>query len=1077
MANFFGDMLERQAKVETPKWIDDIQFRKVVTPKLNVEFDTNTILQKNVTANRIENVGNIRELKVTLTDKQLQVFAINELAKTLRGRHYKVTANVKDGVAVCNVNFENNPFEYEFVYNDIDGVITPSKTFTARCGEDVEEYPFNNAGIEDSFEDSKNIDTKKSIKTKNARSDYSIITRYEIVQRCNNKLTLAKELIEKNIKEENIVAVGSNEYASIYDVNMLFPDMREGMEKQASHTFNYVDNKVSERINEKKTANRLAIEAISRMNENFHIDKIVSASRDNDTFKVKSVIAHNNIRDEYTFVFDISKEKIANLAGIEDESNLYSVNQLVNKFKEEDANVAEYISESEPTVDGYVYSINQITKRLSKYISKDNVNDLINDWFANKKVSRITDDKIASKYSVSELIRTAKFLSKDDISDIQEQQKKFGENERFYFYEVQDGDTRNELANKAREDYKSSLVHKISKYFSNFDVDVLGGGELAIRFNSPDGKNRTVSAYEEDGDVYCRVGENTYALNKLQDMFKTSELLSVYATPQNENLSQNNKLIISKKQFTNKLKDYLTSEQVNKFIEDLVSDDKLHVVGMDKYASVYSFNQLLNEYTKPINKNIKAENIEKSNRTTLMELVRNYIADGDTRTSIALSNSEKKYSDIYNRVAKYISDFKLNVLGGNKVVISFVSKDGKQRNIYASYDNNNIMCVVGNKEIPIKNLADRFKTNPVLKQYVADGTPNESDRIIISKRMIHKYLEDILNENDIDDFVSEQVSNNNLIPLTGDNRIFASEMSFEDLIRNCNCDVDKALRKNNLLKKSKVEDKKFDLEDVQDCDTRNAKKILTEADFKVQFNNALPDNIECVEFNDISVSDVYARCTASVFNKTNGLIITANFDMRVHDGMINTDSISNLDYMFNLSTVNKHYNKFNDVSDHNHKVIISKRVLKEKLEKIANLDNIDAVIKQWEDTNKIVSISDDKFVSEYSVEDLISSSNIVAYSDDEVQARYNKSKINTLVVPKEYHVQDSDIKILSNVTDGKTKDHLNDIKNECNSMLDELVAKNMVTSSRVSKIREAINNAEDYTELDDISKNINRYME
>jgi len=44
-------------------------------------------------------------------------------------------------------------------------------------------------------------------------------------------------------------------------------------------------------------------------------------------------------------------------------------------------------------------------------------------------------------------------------------------------------------------------------------------------------------------------------------------------------------------------------------------------------------------------------------------------------------------------------------------------------------------------------------------------------------------------------------------------------------------------------------------------------------------------------------------------------------------------------------------------------------------------------------------------------------------------------------------------------------------------MLDELVAKNMVTSSRVSKIREAINNAEDYTELDDISKNINRYME
>ena len=530
-------------------------------------------------------------------------------------------------------------------------------------------------------------------------------------------------------------------------------------------------------------------------------------------------------------------------------------------------------------------------------------------------------------------------------------------------------------------------------------------------------------------------------------------------------------------QFANKLKDYLTTEQVNELIQNLISDGKLVDIGSDKYASKYSFNQLLNEYTNPIDKEIKAHNLVKSNRTTLMKLVRNYINDGDTRTAVALNNVEKEYTRLYDEISKYVNNFKLNVLGGNKAIIAFVSEDGKNRNVVIGYDNNDIMCVVGNKEIPIKNLADRFKTNPVLKQYVADGTPNESDRIIISKRMIHKYLEDILNEDDIDDFVSEQVSNNNLIPLTGDNRIFASEMSFEDLIRNCNCDVDKALRKNNLLKKSKVEDKKFDLEDVQDCDTRNAKKILTEADFKVQFNNALPDNIECVEFNDISVSDVYARCTASVFNKTNGLTITANFDMRVHDGMINTDSISNLDYMFNLSTVNKHYNKFNDVSDHNHKVIISKRVLKEKLEKIANLDNIDAVIKQWEDTNKITSVSDDKFVSEYSIEDLISSSNIVAYSDDEVQSRYNKSKINTLVVPKEYHVQDSDIKILSNVTDGKTKDHLNDIKNECNSMLDELVAKNMVTSSRVSKIREAINNAEDYTELDDISKNINRYME
>ena len=1069
-------MLERKIEVETPKWIDDIQFRKVVTPKLDVEFDDNVIRQKNVTANRIENIGNVRELKFTLTDKQLKVFAINELAKFLRGRHYKVTANVQNGIAVCDVNFENNPFEYQFVYNDIDGVITPQKTFVAKIGDEVCEYPFSNAGVEDSFEDSKNIDSKKSIKAKNARSEYSIITRYEIVQRCNNKLTLAKELIEKNIQEDNIVAVGSNEYASVYDVNMLFPDMRDGMEKQASHAFNYVDNKVSERINEKKTANRLAIEATSAMNENFSIDKIVSASRDGNTFKVKSIVAHNNIRDEYTFTFDIVKEKIAGLTEIEDDVSCYTVQQLLDKFSKEDAEVAEYISDEEPMADGYVYSINQITKRLSKYVPKSDVTKLIQDWFETNKVSRITSDKIASKYSVSELIRTAKFLSKDDIEDIQKQQRKFGENERFYFYEVQDGDTRNELAKKARDDYKNSLVKKIEKYFSNFDVEVLGGGEITIRFNSPDGKNRSVSAYVEDGDIYCYVGENTYALNKLQDMFKTSDLLSAYAIPQNENLSQEHKLIISSMQFANKLKDYLTTEQVNELIQNLISDSKLIEIGSDKYASKYSFNQLLNEYTKSVDKEIKAHNLVKANRTQLMELVRNYINDGDTRTAIALNNVEKEYARLYDNISEHMGNFKLNVLGGNKAVIAFVSEDGKNRNIVVSYDDKNVICKVGSKEIPIQQLANRFKANPVLKKYTADNTPNEFEKVIISKRMIHKYLEDILHEDDIEDFVNAKVTENKLIPLTSDNRIFASTQSFEDLVRECDCNVDESLRQENLMKKSKVEDKKFDFEHVDDCDTRNAKKSLTEADFKVQFVKALPENMECVNFGDISVSDVYARCTADVFNKTNGLTITASFDMQVNNGVVNTESINNIDYMFNLSTINNSYNKFHEVTQHNHKMIISKRVLIDKLKKIANLDNIDSVIKQWEDTNKIESISDDKFASEYSIEDLISISNLAAYSEDEVKSHFDKSKVNTLVVPKEYHTQDSDIKILSNIEDGKSDEHLNNIKQRCNEILDMLVEQNKVTSNRVNAIRESIENANDFTELDAISKNINRYV-
>lgn len=102
-------------------------------------------------------------------------------------------------------------------------------------------------------------------------------------------------------------------------------------------------------------------------------------------------------------------------------------------------------------------------------------------------------------------------------------------------------------------------------------------------------------------------------MNKLQEMFKTSELLSAYAIPQNENLSQKHKLIISSMQFANKLKDYLTTEQVNELIQNLISDGKLVDIGSDKYASKYSFNQLLNEYTNQL--------IKKSKHIILLNLI------------------------------------------------------------------------------------------------------------------------------------------------------------------------------------------------------------------------------------------------------------------------------------------------------------------------------------------------------------------------------------------------------------------------------------------------------------------------
>lgn len=1075
MLNEVDGKLLTNPKVNVPDWIDNIKFNNPVERKMNIEFDNHTINRKHIIAERNNDLGNVREMKFSFNEKQLQVFAMNELSKFLKKYRYTANASVDNDKVVIKATLLNNPLEYTFTYNDDNGKIVANKIFTTKIASIVNEYPYSEAGLEDSIEDSQTVDLNKPTKVKQASYQYTVMTRYEILQRCNNRLSLAKELIEKNVKEGNIVAIGSNEYASTYDINYLFPDTREQFAGEVSHTAEFVNNRVAKASYENKSANRLAIEASNIINRTFNVYKVVNASRDNDNLYITSVINHNNMRDSYGFVFNIENEKVAKLQYIEDEQmNRFTVAQLLQKFGNDDKEIKEYLNGKDNQIaGGYVYSAKELKAQLHNYISSENINQMIQDWEENNLVTKLNSTTYASNKSLSELVRGTKFRSKNEIENIKKAKIRFGNDDKFYSYETKDNDTRTQQAIKNIEAYKEAVVAQVNHKFKNCDVKMLSKDKFVLSFINSNNKKRIVSGYIKKGNILCKAGTKYVNLDELKTMFTRSKLLSAYVKDTDVDISKDKKIIISHKQFVNNLKDYLTEEQTNQLINDLVNSKKIAKINSNTYVANTSFNNLLNSYTKDIDKNLKTYNLEKANRTTLSELVRHYISDNDTRTQEALDKKEQYFVKAYNLIGKYLNDFDLTMLDNQNMIIAFKAKDNKKRNIVAKIDNEHVYCKINDKMIEIKDLANRFKNSKILSAYLKENNSDSHNKVIISKRNFHEKLFNILPEEDIDTMIDELVKKNVITKISS--TLYASEQSFEDLMRSSNLNVSEGLKEDNLSKANKVADKELEAEYIDDTDTRNVEKRLTVSEFKSQFSNALPKHLECIKFDSIKMDENNVRCTAQIFNKNNGLSITAKFDMGIENGLVNTESEKDLDSLFELSTINKTYNEYSSNKHEKHNIILSKREMLNKMKKIANEKDILNTISKWEKTNKISKINSDKYASQYSFEELLSLSDLNAYDKETIDNQFKKAQINGLAIPKEYHIQDSDSKDIKNISDGKSKEYFKQLHSKAQYRLSSLIGKNKISKTRVDLLQKELNQADNFEQLDEFNKKLNRY--
>ena len=224
-----------------PKWMEDFRdnAEDIINNKksIEIEFDKKGKFQEKTYGERPELDSSLRKIEAGYNENRMIIESKIELAKFLKGKYYKTTTKTAGNKAYLNTTIDGLQANFCFEYEFENGKIKQAQSFTVNDAE----YPFNKAGFEESIQDLKNGELKKSVQ-KVASSRGFIINREDIIRRYNGQIRLATNAIEKYLNDGTIVGVSSNSYGTFYDPDELFPQLQKEIPQDKLGSFEYVDN-------------------------------------------------------------------------------------------------------------------------------------------------------------------------------------------------------------------------------------------------------------------------------------------------------------------------------------------------------------------------------------------------------------------------------------------------------------------------------------------------------------------------------------------------------------------------------------------------------------------------------------------------------------------------------------------------------------------------------------------------------------------------------------------------------------------------------------------------------------------
>lgn len=973
-------------KNNIPNWLDEMSI-----PVNNNQDNELNILQNDLvreaafnaypSVNRTNVSNELRDMSPDKNSSQLILLAKVELAKFLSGKHYTVQAKEVRGKLgndiELDVEISNIPAKFIFKYNNKGSRLAQNNVFTiANIQNDTSqeaEYPWSAAGFREALDDLRTGHLKTADKAKTYQA-YTI-TLSEVMKRYNGNIRQAMDRVKELLASQEIIGVGSNEFASVYAMDSLFPRLEKVGTVDNAPTFEFVKNIQHVAVKPYSSGEKLVTEAASKLKDLVEDFQIISSFRQDDNLIVNAKILNNGITKVAAFNFDISNDKLDQLNFVQSEGKKIDLTKqnntdLFNTYQQRNISINNKVNQQ------IILTKSDIYNKLANVVDKSVIDQLIINWESRNLIWPITTDKFSSEYSFNDLLNQVdtKVLSEQEVKALLQLANKHESN--FNRINQKDTGVRNDDEFAIIQQLRlSSLYNRLSQYLDNFTIiEVNDDVTKAILMNfSERGKEKIVVNATYKGNVLDKL--KLLGSKVFTDSLKQYKLISKHNTFAKAIFSEKNLFSLLQPLFDN----------VSKVIELIKENFDLVDIGNGFFASKVPLSVILNyldkqQLIKPKDEEARKLFLEKLNRN---ESNFNRVDQKDTgvRNDYELVSSNiLRLASMYNYLSTKLDNFTLVGINdtAEQVTLNVDTEHGiEQLTITAQYKDNTL------KKIQIPKLANNSIALGLYKKAFKINRPITA-KSIFNINMLKTIYSSIFKDTDkaiqltLDKFAS---------PLQGN--YYASSMPIASIIHKLsdNLEILTEEERNNLLNRSsKINDKIITAAYLKDSGHRNINQAIYSSSIRLaNVHHALVRNNDKFKITSFNDDITQVELTTNNILGTSKQLYEIEYEVNTPKNIIHVSSFNPQN-----KTIIEQYQNVHGTQDVTNKAIFSKTMVKAALRPLVKKEQLDDAVNMV--INSAVALGNDLFASDKSLVQLLN--NIDYYHPEELDVDGNVYRIN-----------------------------------------------------------------------------------
>lgn len=659
----------------------------------------------------------------------------------------------------------------------------------------------------------------------------------------------------------------------------------------------------------------------------------------------------------------------------------------------------------------------------------------------------------------------------------------------------------------------------LSEYFDDFRIELCDrdNDELLVKATilGKNGIRESVDfsfAIENEkvvGIKIAEVNDKRMTVNQLMDYLEKIDntMLNRYLST-NKQASKHiySGIILTKQEIKSKLLKVVESSKIDNVIKNWIKVGLLVPVNSTTYATEHTFEELLAKTNEEVLTDEQIAEINAAQRhfgegleiETDVEKPQEQIRDIED-----VGNEELRLINANSFINKYLKQYhiasyqRLND-DNYQFNINFVNnKTGTRHNIpfEISFEGSKVKechAIIGGQKITLNKLAEHFAGNKILATYLQDKKANlVAGPIVMTLQNMKRKLASSVTASAIDRVIDKWLKDGSISKLS-ENTV-ASSKSFEELLLTVDSNYliseeEKAFanyQKNHFGKQIKI---KTD-DRIEDTGVREAEEQdWTPEKKKVFASNEIGKMFKDFYVVENSEDEENYNVKADVRNPFSGSKISLTFKFAKEDGKIKQlvsvahgqdevpiNEIANL-LERHTTEAQKQFAAYNKVDDKGYsKNLISKTNLINKLKVVASIEKIDSIINNFINKGDLQPINSVTFASKYTVSEL------VALAEDQLDIDSGKEQIqlanrdeHKISLSNKYQMATDTRKL--NPTVRELTPQMIEAKNKLENIIKQASQSKKITLNKANVLIEALNNSKTALDLENVAKELRRYL-